>query len=414
MTAPTHSKRIAIAHPTGNTFSRAAAEAFYRSDLLEVFHSCVAVGNDNRNPITQRLYRQRQCDLPQAYIRTRPMRELARLLLQKKGWFPQLRAHETGPCCVDKIYHDLDQHVATWLKEQDNRPAAIYAYEDGACASFESARKYDVRRIYDLPIGYWRAARRIQSEEAERLPEWSATMPALIDSAPKLARKDQELKLCEHIIVASRFTADTLKEAPFELPTPYVIPYGCPPVRESVSPPNPSSHALKVLYVGGLSQRKGVAYLLDAVEALGSAVELTLIGKRVGTCKPLDAALQKHNWIDSLPHSGILEAMRAHDVLVFPSLFEGFGLVLTEALSQGMPIISTHHTCAPDIIEEGREGFIVPIRDAGAISEKLTVLNEDRDKLQAMKEAALSRASSMSWQQYQAGLVRAVQDILQK
>jgi len=413
MTGSHSPKRIAIAHPTGNTFSRSAAEAFYRSDLLDTFHTCIAVGEGSANPIANRLYAQRRCEIPQSLIRTRPTRELVRLMLQKKGWFPSLHKHEIGTFCVDSVYQDLDRHVATWLSENDTPPAAIYAYEDGALASFEAARKRGIQRIYDLPIGYWRAARRIQSEEAERLPEWASTMPALIDSEPKLERKDAELELAEHIIVASRFTADTLKEAPISLPTPHVIPYGCPPTRETVTPQGDGKKPLKVLYVGGLSQRKGVAYLLDAVEALGSAVELTLVGKRVGECKPLDIALQKYRWIDSLPHSGILEVMREHDVFVFPSLFEGFGLVLTEALSQGMPIISTHHTCAPDIIEDGREGFIVPIRDAAAISEKLTLLNEDRDRLQQMKEAALQRARSMSWQLYKDSLVQTAKEILQ-
>ncbi|CAA6693500.1 MULTISPECIES: glycosyltransferase family 4 protein [unclassified Lentimonas] len=412
MTTHKTSGRIAIAHPTGNTFSRAAAEAFQRNDLLDTFHTCIAIGNDSGNPLSKRLYAQRRCEIPQAYLKTRPARELTRLILQKKDWLPNLRKHETGAFCVDSIYHDLDQHVAKSLEQQAKKPAAIYAYEDGALASFIAARNCGIPRIYDLPIGYWRAARRIQSEEALRLPDWASTMPALIDSESKLERKDEELKLCEQIIVASRFTAETLKEAPFDLPTPYIIPYGCPPPRKDVSPKSDASKPLRVLYVGGLSQRKGVAYLLDAVEALGSAVELTLIGKRVSECAPLDAALKKFHWIDSLPHSEILNTMREHDVLVFPSLFEGFGLVITEALSQGIPIISTSHTCAPDIIEDGREGYIVPIRDAAAISEKLTRLHEDRDHLQQMKEAALQRAATMSWELYKDGLVHAAKHIL--
>ncbi len=414
MTALKTSKRIVITHPTGNTFSRAAAEAFHRNDLLDTFYSCIAVGNGNKNPITKRLYAQRHCDIPQPFICTRPMRELVRLILQKKGWLPKLRKHETGTFCVDSVYHDLDQHVAKWLEEKTVPPAAIYAYEDGALASFAAAHKRNIKRIYDLPIGYWRAARRIQSEEAQRLPEWAATMPALIDSEAKLERKDEELKLCEHIIVASRFTANTLTEAPFNLPTPYIIPYGCPPARDSITPQGDSSKPLKVLYVGGLSQRKGIAYLLDAVEQLGNSVELTIIGKRVADCKPLDAALKKYNWIDSLPHSGILNAMRSHDVFVFPSLFEGFGLVLTEALSQGLPIIATDHTCAPDIIENGKEGFIIPIRDAAAITEALTSLQQDRTRLQTMKTHALKRAREMGWQVYQDQLVKAVGHIIKE
>ena len=167
-----------------------------------------------------------------------------------------------------------------------------------------------------------------------------------------------------------------------------------------------------MLYVGGLTQRKGIAYLLEAVEQLGSSVELTIIGKRVADCKPLDAALRKYNWIDSLPHSGILDAMRSHDVFVLPSLFEGFGLVLTEALSQGLPIIATDHTCAPDIIEDGKEGFIIHIRNADAIAAALTSLQQDRPRLQAMKTHALKRAGEMGWQIYKDQLVKVVGHII--
>lgn len=387
-------------------------EAFYRNQLLDSFHSCIAVGNDSRNRLANKLYAQRHCDIPQSYLHTQPGRELARLFLQKKGWFPELRQHESGLFCVDKIYQALDRKVAGWLSKVQSPPAAIYAYEDGALSCFGAAKQRGIHCIYDLPIGYWRAARRIQTEEAERQPEWAKTMPALRDSQAKLDRKDEELRLSEHIIVASQFTANTLKEAPFDLPAASIISLGCPPAREQVSPQSDPSKPLKVLYVGSLSQRKGVAYLLDAVERLGRSVELTLIGKRVAECAPLDAALKKYRWIDSLPHSGILDTMREHDVLVFPSLFEGFGLVLTEALSQGLPVISTDHTCAPDIIEDSREGFIVPIRNSELISEKLAALNDDRSHLQAMKEAALQRAQSLSWQLYKDRLVRVAQEIL--
>jgi glycosyltransferase involved in cell wall biosynthesis len=92
--------------------------------------------------------------------------------------------------------------------------------------------------------------------------------------------------------------------------------------------------------------------------------------------------------------------MRHHDVLVFPSLFEGFGLVLTEALSQGLPVIATHHTAAPDLIEHGVHGFLVPIRDAQAIATHLLELHLDRDRLAAMSAACLDRASQLSWHAY--------------
>ena len=403
---------ILLSHPTGNTFSRAAAEALHAHAMLREFHTCIAVGDGSSSPVTSKLFRQRYCPIPNHLIHTHPLRELLRLLTQKRGIFNSLRTHETGALSVDKVYHGLDRKVAKALLKTETPPSAIYAYEDGALRSFFAAKERNITCIYDLPIGYWRAARRIQSEEAELLPEWAATMPVLKDSTPKLERKDDELRLADSIIVASQFTANTLKETPFNLPEPIIIPYGCPRPHATVTPESSSKAPLKVLYVGGLTQRKGIAYLLEAVEQLGSSVELTIIGKRVADCKPLDAALRKYNWIDSLPHSGILDAMRSHDVFVFPSLFEGFGLVLTEALSQGLPIIATDHTCAPDIIEDGKEGFIIPIRNADAIAAALTSLQQDRPRLQAMKTHALKRAGEMGWQIYKDQLVKVVGHII--
>lgn len=405
---------ILLSHPTGNTFSRAAAEALHAHAMLREFHTCVAVGDGCSNPVASKLFRQRYCPIPDHLIHTHSTREFLRLLTQKQGILNSLRTHETGSLSVDKVYHSLDRKVAKALLKAETPPSAIYAYEDGALQSFSAAKERNITCIYDLPIGYWRAARSIQSQEAELLPKWAATMPALTDSAPKLERKDDELRFADSIIVASQFTANTLKETPFDLPKPIIIPYGCPLPQTTVTPESPSGAPLKVLYVGGLTQRKGIAYLLDAVEQMGSSVELTIIGKRVADCQPLDAALQKYNWIDSLPHSGILDAMRSHDVLVFPSLFEGFGLVLTEALSQGLPIIATDHTCAPDIIENGKEGFIIPIRDADVIAAALTNLQQDRTRLQTMKTHALKRAGEMSWQVYKDQLVKAVGHIIPK
>ncbi|MEM8867172.1 MAG: glycosyltransferase family 4 protein [Verrucomicrobiota bacterium] len=402
-----------LTHPTSNTNVRAVAMALEEFRLLDRFHSCITIGQDIRNPLLRKLYKQRQCAIPEKRIRRHPIRETLRLLAQKIAFFQPLLKHETGPLCIDQIYRHLDLDVARALCKDACSADAIYAYEDGALEVFRAASKLGVRRLYDLPIGYWRFARRLQTEEAELKPEWAMTMAALKDSEAKLARKDEELRLAEAIYVASSFTAKTLEEVPFEIPKPVVIPYGCP--SSIISPdklPAPAEK-LRVLYVGSLGQRKGLSYLLDAIDALGDSVELTIVGRRVADCAPLDAALEHHNWIESLPHSRILETMRQHDVFVFPSLFEGFGLVLTEALSQGLPIIATAHTCAPDIIEDGKEGFIVPIRDAESIATKLQFMNGNPEGLREMKEAAIQASQRITWQRYRNGLASAVKGFLE-
>src|SRR5206468_9345000 len=79
-------------------------------------------------------------------------------------------------------------------------------------------------------------------------------------------------------------------------------------------------------------------------------------------------------WIPSLPHQQILKLMHEHDVLVFPSLFEGFGLVITEAMSQGTPVITTERTVGPDIIDHGQNGWIVEAGSTEALQQAIEEL----------------------------------------
>jgi starch synthase len=368
-----------------------------------------AVGN---MPGLAELRRRRFDKTLQGLTRMHPWRESMRLVALRIG-ISALIEHERGWACIDRVYRGIDKATARSIKLQ--RPAGAYCYEDGALYTFRAARQIGGKCVYDLPIGYWRAARRILGEEAQRRPEWATTLGGLRDSVKKLARKDEELQLADHILVASTFTKQTLEECPFPLRPVSVVPYGADDSLRMAPRDNVGlgRGALKVLFVGGLSQRKGIADLFEAADMLGAHAELTVVGRKpVEACAALDSALGKHRWIESLPREKILQEMCAHDVLVFPSLFEGFGLVVTEALSQGVPVITTPHTCGPDVLTEGEDGFIVPIRDPQAIAEKLELLHRDRGRLAAMSEAASRKAQTLTWERYRQGVVEVVRETL--
>ena len=327
------------------------------------------------------------------------------------GW-SSLTRHERGIFSVDAVYRSLDRRVSrefTGSASQNARDA--YAYEDGARETFRRCREHGGKCFYDLPIGYWRVWRALLEEERVREPEWVTTLQGAADSDEKLARKDDELRLADRVFVASSFTRKTLDAAPAGAADIHVIPYGSPRVS-SEEPKMAGEGPLRVLFAGALSQRKGLSYLLEAVRQLGRHVELTLIGMKLpGKCAPLDRALREHRWIPSLPHEEVLREMRRHDVFVFPSLFEGFGLVILEAMSQGVPVITTPHTAGPDLIEEGRSGFIVPIRSAPAIADRLHLLAGDRALLAAMKRAAWAAAAALKWSDYRTRLAALVAEI---
>jgi len=351
-------------------------------------------------------------------IYTRPFREAIRHLASAAG-VATLTRHETGWACVDAVCLDLDCQVADRLAllVKKAQIQGIYAYEDGSLASFRRAKELGIRRFYDLPTAYWKFVRAVLEEEAELQPEWACTLTGILDSAEKLFRKDEELQLADIVFVASSFTRESLALANLPDGKPViVIPYGAPPCQPAFTPiSNRSRNHLRVLFVGGLKQQKGLSYLLAAVKMLGSQVELTMIGRVPSeTCAPLNVALARHRHIHSLPHEEILAEMRRHDVFVFPSLCDGFGLVLLEAMSQGLPVIATPNCGAPDLVAEGENGFIVPIRSSRAIAERLEVLHNNRDRLHCMGESAMAKAQEQTWSRYQSALMSALsQDLSQ-
>ena len=400
--------KIVLSHPTGNEFVRALISALSKQGMLAEFDTTVAANPSSPwlNLLPGSLRREwlrRTYPIPPNQIISHPLRELGRLVLPRIG-LKNAVAHETGWACVDAIYSSLDRRVAGRIGQMatKNKPDAIYAYEDGALQSFRQAKLNGINCIYDLPIGYWRAAREMLGAERERWPDWAGTLTGLRDSDRKLARKDEEISLADNIVVASSFTKKTLKYFPGGLPGVNVVPYAFPPVAaERHYPLITGARPLKLLFVGGLSQRKGIADLFAAVQSFGNKVDLTVVGsKLVDNCAVLNEALTKHRWIPSLPHDGVLKLMHQHDVLVFPSLFEGFGLVITEAMAQGTPVITTDRTAGPDIITDGENGWLMEAGSTSKLQEAIERLLVQPALIKATGQAAMATASKRPWTVY--------------
>ncbi len=405
--------RTMMYHPTGNANVRAAAVGLARAGLLEAFHTSIATFQPRHVDLLGRfglaeLTRRRFHPLLKDRTFTHPWPEAGRLLAQKAG-LRHLTRHETGPLSTDAVYRSLDTRMAKIITGAAHRLDAVYAYEDGALSSFLASGRQGLRCIYDLPIGYWRSARQLMQAEQERWPDWAPTLIGFRDSEEKLARKDQELELADQIMVASRFTAHTLEAFPGPTGPVTVIPYGFPPVPVSRNYNSPTGRPLKLLFVGALSQRKGIADLFAAACLLGRHVQLTVVGHRVtAQCPALDRALARHNWIPSLPHEGILQQMKAHDVLVFPSLFEGFGLVITEAMSQGTPVITTERTAGPDLIRHGENGWLIRAGSTPDLIETIEGILDNPGVIEAVGTRAMETARMRPWERYGQELAGAI------
>lgn len=404
-----------LSHPTGNANLRQALLTLYERKMLAAFYTTVAWDSSGMwnkllpARVSKELNRRAFPGIPKHLIHTAPMRELCRVFFSRFG-MKLLPEYTNSPFSVMAMYRHADSVAAKAVSSLPLR--AVYAYDGGALQSFRVARSMELKTIYELPTAHTRFKSEFFAEEAELQPAFAGTFQKALVDPEWLRRKDEELELADQVIVPSSYVQSTL---PASVPAGKVriIPYGAPPM-----PAEPSRFRsrrggkLRVLFVGTLSQGKGISYLLDAIKKVESAVEFTMIGVRVGSCRPLDEALQRYRWRSSVPHSDVLDAMSQHDVLAFPTLSEGFALVILEAMSRGMTVVTTPHSGAVGIIRDGREGFIVPIRSSDALAEKLGLLAGDRDLLEAMSKAAIERAGECTWEKYRELLASTVNEVL--
>jgi len=401
--------KILISHPSGNSNVRAVVKGFLTRGLLYQFHTSIAVfpnnfwykiakikglGEINRRSFDYGL---------ESFTKTYPISELGRMISSKVGLNFLIKS-ETGLFCVDKIYHSLDRNISKKLKEAKNKGlTAVYAYEDGALETFKAAKKIGLKCIYDLPIAYHVLLQELLHQEAIRKPNWAFTLGGGInDSDLKLERKRKELELADTIVVASDFVRNSLPKWAIDkkiIQSPFGTPFSSNQLelteKKEIS-------KLRVLFVGSMTQRKGLSDLFDAIKLVdASKVELVVLGSLAA---PLSFYSNQVSFTYEPTRSNdkVLELMRTCDVFCLPSIVEGRALVIQEAMSQGLPIIITANTGAEDLVQEGVTGFLIPIRSPEAIAEKINWFLANRSKIFQMGKEAKQLADTYSWDKYAA------------
>jgi len=295
---------------------------------------------------------------------------------------------------------------------------AVYAYEDGALETFRQARESGLKCIYDLPIAYWETSRNLLMKEAERLPEWAATLGGGIsDSQEKLERKTEEMELADIVVCPGKFVSDSL---PSWAGDKHLItsPFGSPETNGPILPLERRTDRnikspLRVLFVGSMGQRKGLGDLFAAMRQFSPReVELVVMGSLLAPMKFYHSRLPHFRYERGRPNEQVLALMRSCDVFCLPSIVEGRALVMQEAMSQGLPLIITANTGGEDLVVEGQTGFLVPKGSPESIAEKIAWFLDHRTEIPGMGESARAHACSYTWEGYGDKISKGIGDLL--
>jgi glycosyltransferase involved in cell wall biosynthesis len=389
---------VLFGHPTGNPNSYHSAQAHFDAGRLKAF--CVPwlpspllvkllVYADPSNGIAKRFARRQFAALSNAPLIQDRLGEWRRLLIRAVGYGSEALSYEANDWLMNTMAREC----------KDPTVSTVHSYEDCALWQFLEAKKLGKACVYDMPIGYYPAWEKIQSDLAQQHVDWLPEVGLLPNNYARPQQKLQEMELADVVMVACRFVEKTIR-AFYPNKIIRMAPYGVDLDFWNSGHRERDDSSLRFIYAGQISLRKGIPVLLDAWEKADlREAELELIGSwQLAEAKKRTMPANV-KWYPPCGPEQLRERFQLAHAFVFPSFFEGFGLVLLEAMACGLPVIASEATAAPDVVSE-KCGLVLPTGNVEALVESLRWFSTHRARIGAMSRAARMRAQDYSWAHY--------------
>ncbi|MCC6751750.1 MAG: glycosyltransferase family 4 protein [Deltaproteobacteria bacterium] len=296
------------------------------------------------------------------------------------------------------VHHEFEVRLARHLPRDTEVFIGLSAF---SLEAVRRARRQGAISVIDHGSIHQRLERQLQLEEREL---WGLPSAGHLPWEWMLEQQQEEFLEADWILTLSERAKRTL------------VSQGVP--EEKIFPNNPGVNlthfrpgvkhddVFRVIQVGGIHQGKGVQYLLRAFHELKlPRSELWFVGGGLQSTslKPVIERYRADNVVfkGSFPQHELQQLYAQCSVFVLPSIADGFGMVVPQAMACGLPVIVTENTGAADIVTEGKSGYVIPIRDVEALKERLLRLYERPELREEMGRAAKTATESgCSWDDY--------------
>jgi glycosyltransferase involved in cell wall biosynthesis len=291
-----------------------------------------------------------------------------------------------------------------------NLPAGItgvYGYEHSSLFTFQRAKQLGVKVAYEVPAPDTRYSKRVLDQELEKFPQMRTPYHIYTEKKEnrRLARRMAEWESADLVVCASHFTKNSFSEYGLDTSKVRIVPLGAPPVvpRDAAMAQGRSLEGpLKVIWAGTFGIRKGAHYLLEAWRKgqFGRHARLSVYGTIAlpdSVLKPLADGIE---FCGTVSRDELIGKFQESDVLIFPTLADGWGMVATEAWSCGLPVIATERAGASELLQDGKNGILIRAGSADAIVDALNWCLANRAAVAAMREPALTAAAAWQWSDY--------------
>ena len=381
--------KVLVTHP-GRQHSHQAALALEEAGMLAGYWAGVPAVERHRRWLSDRLWRR--------FVRYAPV-PLPAERVRWAPWVPALR--RLGDRALPSRLAAWTDFLACRLFDRwaaaRLRPGAtdaVVACEISALNTFLKAKRLGMVTILDAAATHHRTQDRFHgfSEPADLHRRITAV-------------KDAEISLADHVLTVSELARRSYLEAGVPPERVHCMPLGVEvDLFAPASGTVPATAATTFVFAGAASRVKGLDLLLAAFARVHGAepeARLLVIGP-AGDASALLApkAPAGVTVLGSLPQAEVAARFAAADCLVLPSRNESFGMVVPEALAAGLPVLVSDRVGAAELVQEGKNGWVVPAGDAGALAERMLDAVRNRDDLRRMRTACRQSAAACNWSVY--------------
>ncbi|MCK1434942.1 glycosyltransferase family 4 protein [Bradyrhizobium sp. 15] len=404
--------RVGVFHP-GTQHSWQTARALQQLGMLEWYTTSIYYQPDRwpykatkylPNAIRQKLIsefkRFYHPDLDSAYVRTHGAHEWMERILARAKW----------------------RGTAAWVNSMGNRsfgrelgrliefskPDVVWGYDSSSKEGFEVASSLGLRRILDVTIGDPRLYNQLMSEVYEQYKEFFVSKNFLIGQ-DRIDRLDEEYDLASTIVVGSEFCSSSLtrKNVRPDLSEKIRILNYCFDDIFFALPAAPlrkrdKSEPINFLFLGQAGPRKGVHLFLKAIERIPrKAANFKIVGDLQVPVETFSRFQERVSVVNAVSRPEVKDALLEADCLIFPTYFEGAGIVLYEALACGVAVIQSKNA---DLAVTPETGLVLDQLTENGLYAAMMALIEDRDLLLRFQQAAPHRAEQYSFARYRSGI----------
>lgn len=307
-----------------------------------------------------------------------------------------------------------DAIVARRLRKLVGQVDVVHTWPMGALQTLKVAKELEIPTVLERPNANTRFAYEVVQQECERLGVALPPGHEHAYNAEVLRVEEAEYQMADGLLCPSDFVVKTFTDKGYEPNKLVRHTYGFDEKLYYPDPkPRPANVGLAMLFVGVCAVRKGVHFALEAWLRSPASVKGTfqIAGEFLPAYAEKLRPMLSHPSVKVLGHrNDIPDLMRQSDILILPSIEEGFGLVIADAMGSGcVPLASDACT---EICKHMETGLVHRVGDVKAVAEQITMLHEDRALLARLRSACLERSPQITWSAAGARLLKAYREVI--